>query len=304
MFGKRKAIVIGETYIFDALNETNMGVTTSLVTVIKKAKKRNQYTVLSVNNGDIFDTPAKFLTPYVDPKNAAIVRCHYGTTEFLPSDILILDMLSDLVNIIINIQTRDEEKKIIDMDFATLKILIKKTRDKIEKYVTISKYCKTLISTANLYESLNIEEINFDNKDKDNAIECSFKDSFDSIVDKYVDGEIDQDDFIDEAINVIKKKYPLPALKIGTPTTIDSYGIESLVMSIYEKILDNHIVFVVSKTQYDDIVVDLLMDENTTDDQIRDFIQDIYSDYKKDDDTYIADFNMGIISVEKRDGDI
>lgn len=302
MFGKRKAIVIGETYIFDALNETNMGVTTSLVTVIKKAKKRNWYTVLSVNNGDIFDTPAKFLTPYVDPKNAAVVRCHYGTTEFLSSDILLLDIFSDLVNLIDNTLTTDEERKVMDMDFNTLKILIKKTRDKIEKYVKISMYSNTLISTANLYKSLNIEKMNLDNNV--NVIECSFKDSFDSIVDKYVDGELDQDDFIDEARNIIEEKYPLPVLKLGTPTTLDNYGIESLVMSIYEKVLDGHMVFVISKTRYDDVIVDLFMDENITDDQIRTYMQDVYDDYKKDDDTYIVDFNMAIITVEKRDEDM
>lgn len=303
MFGKRKAIVIGETYIFDALNETNMGVTTSLVTVIKKAKKRNWYTVLSVNNGDIFDTPAKFLTPYVDPKNAAVVRCHYGTTEFLPSDILLLDIFSDLVNLIDNTLTTDEERKVMDMDFTTLKILIKRTRDKIEKYVKISMYSNTLISTANLYKSLNIEKMNLDNNNV-NVIECSFKDSFDSIVDKYVDGELDQDDFIDEARNIIEEKYPLPVLKLGTPTTLDNYGIESLVMSIYEKVLDGHMVFVISKTRYDDVIVDLFMDENITDDQIRTYMQDVYDDYKKDDDTYIVDFNMAIITVEKRDEDM
>lgn len=302
MFGKRKAIVIGETYIFDALNETNMGVTTSLVTVIKKAKKRNWYTVLSVNNGDIFDTPAKFLTPYVDPKNAAVVRCHYGTTEFIPSDILLLDIFSDLVNLIDNTLTTDEERKVMDMDFNTLKILIKRTRDKIEKYVKISMYSNTLISTANLYKSLNIEKMNLDNNV--NVIECSFKDSFDSIVDKYVDGELDQDDFIDEAKNIIEEKYPLPVLKLGTPTTLDNYGIESLVMSIYEKVLDGHMVFVISKTRYDDVIVDLFMDENITDDQIRTYMQDVYDDYKKDDDTYIVDFNMAIITVEKRDEDM
>lgn len=302
MFEKRKAIVIGETYIFDALNETNMGVTTSLVTVIKKAKKRNWYTVLSVNNGDIFDTPAKFLTPYVDPKNAAVVRCHYGTTEFLSSDILLLDIFSDLVNLIDNTLTTDEERKVMDMDFNTLKILIKRTRDKIEKYVKISMYSNTLISTTNLYKSLNIEKMNLDNNV--NVIECSFKDSFDNIVDKYVDGELDQDDFIDEAKNIIEEKYPLPVLKLGTPTTLDNYGIESLVMSIYEKVLDGHMVFVISKTRYDDVIVDLFMDENITDDQIRTYMQDVYDDYKKDDDTYIVDFNMAIITVEKRDEDM
>ena len=46
------------------------------------------------------------------------------------------------------------------------------------------------------------------------------------------------------------------------------------------------------------------MDENITDDQIRTYMQDVYDDYKKDDDTYIVDFNMAIITVEKRDEDM
>ena len=75
-------------------------------------------------------------------------------------------------------------------------------------------------------------------------------------------------------------------------------------MSIYEKVLDGHMVFVISKTRYDDVIVDLFMDENITDDQIRTYMQDIYDDYKKDDDTYIVDFNMAIITVEKRDEDM
>ena len=68
MFTKRKGIVIGETYLFDVLNETNMANSTSLVTVVKK-EKADTYVVVSVNCGDIFRTKG-------DSSDSTYERCH------------------------------------------------------------------------------------------------------------------------------------------------------------------------------------------------------------------------------------
>ena len=96
MFTKRKGIVIGETYLFDVLNETNMASAVSLVTVVKKTGFR-KYTVISVNNGYVFETKSKYLTPYTDPEKATVIRCQYGTTEFDNTDIIGLSLIRNVL---------------------------------------------------------------------------------------------------------------------------------------------------------------------------------------------------------------
>lgn len=54
MFNKKR-IIIGETYLFDVLNETDMANVATLVTVVKKVG-HDEYAVISVNNNSVFKT--------------------------------------------------------------------------------------------------------------------------------------------------------------------------------------------------------------------------------------------------------
>ena len=75
MFNKKK-IIIGETYLFDVLNETDMANIATLVTVVKKVG-HDEYAVISVNNNSVFKTKSKYLTPYVkDRKSTRLNSSH------------------------------------------------------------------------------------------------------------------------------------------------------------------------------------------------------------------------------------
>lgn len=87
-------VEIGKTYFYDVLGESNMSVTTSAVTVVKKAQERNKWTVMSVNTQEVFECDKEMLTPIVDYETIQpIIRCQYGVTDFSDSEIFAIKAL-------------------------------------------------------------------------------------------------------------------------------------------------------------------------------------------------------------------
>ena len=169
MFTKRKGIVIGETYLFDVLNETNMANSTSLVTVVKK-EKADTYVVVSVNCGDVFRTKAKYLTPYVDPKTASVVRCQYGTTEFNDADIKFFDIVEGTIDMLTDcFKELNIEEDIIEQA-SSLKIINKKMKKKIQKYVDISNYKDNINVMLKSKGKFMLEQKNANNRTSETGI--------------------------------------------------------------------------------------------------------------------------------------
>ena len=239
MFEKRKPIYAGVTYIFDALNESNMAASTSVVTTIKKAKKKHYWVVLSVNNGDIFECHENLLTEFVkydDVNN--IVRCHYGTTEFDITDVAFFDIITEGLDMM--------SKNIEDEKFKELNEEIKayatQLRDKIKKYAEISHYKHMITTIGNIKhnidklhekerlkpsqeresliealakaagESVIEKEENAEEEFKDMMQESGFYEKFDNEVKHYMFSKEDRDTFIDNALDLLEEEFPPEAM--------------------------------------------------------------------------------------------
>ena len=161
MFEKRKPIYAGVTYIFDALNESNMAASTSVVTTIKKAKKKHHWIVLSVNNGDIFECHENLLTEFVryDDVND-IIRCQYGTTEFDVADVAFFDIITEGLDMM---SENIEDKRFKELN-EEVKAYAAQLRDKIKKYAEISHYKYMLTTISNIKH--NIDKFNEKEKSK------------------------------------------------------------------------------------------------------------------------------------------
>lgn len=310
MFGKKK-IVIGETYIYDALNETNMAVMTTLVTVIKKVK-RNTYAVVSVNNGNVFNTHAKYLTPYVNPETAAVVRCHYGTTEFDESDIeyfdivnLFVDSLSKLLNDS-NIQ--------IPETMELLKQLTNIERDKIIQYVGISKYkqCFSLLCNAynkfkDTHESNNIKNGVYSQTEAEYIFGKKFKESFDIVVRDYLNGEIDEENFIDYATDVIEMTFSDNSLINKDNMTISRDDAATFCTNMINNVCNQNIIaFAIIKDEKDDeLMVEVFVDNGDKDDVSTSTQRFIKKAYPRLDECYeyVPKYKVNIINVPRRMGD-
>lgn len=208
----RKKVIIGETYLFDVLNETNMANLASLVTVIKKAK-HGKYIVISVNNGYVFETKAKYLTPYVDPEKATIVRCQYGTTDFSKIDVDYFNFVNSMLKMFeeaFKDNNSDESNAQMIKDFNEIKEWGNSIKDKVQRYIDISDYKDSMKVLGYAYKNLK-EKTNLTKpiEEEYNSIEQEeFRKYFDTIVSDYSNGAISLDDFITVAIEIIKDKYP------------------------------------------------------------------------------------------------
>ena len=108
MFNRRKPVYANVTYIFDALNESNLANSTSVVTTIKKGKKKGTWIVVSVNNGDIFECPEDLLTEFVEyDKVNDIIRCQYGATDINASDVAYASLIVSLIEFFKNDKDRN-----------------------------------------------------------------------------------------------------------------------------------------------------------------------------------------------------
>ena len=296
---KRKSIIIGELYLFDVLNETNMAVSTSLVRVIKKVK-RNTYTVLSVNTGDIFNTHAKYLLQYTDPKYARIIRCHYGTTEFNFTDIKLFDLILNYIDL----TSRDINNQVSNnLEINLLKELIIDMQEKVTKYVRLSSYKDIFSILCNAYKKQSKNNTNNDDLyNPDNmSLNKNFTENFDKVTKEYINGNISYYKFLDDATNVIKKYFPSDALKTKKEKDIiNDENFECLVESVSQSVQDGNVVFVIGKDDNDDITVQFYDNVNDVSDELMDYIHHLYKRYKQNNGCYIADFYVALLSVRKK----
>lgn len=141
----REPIKIGKSYIFDILAESNMSVDTCVVTTIKKANKPNKWIVLSVNTGDVFETPEELLTPFeLYDTFAPVIRCQYGTTDFYQIDVGLIDYLAEMI----------APKAKTDEKFESIYMHAKALRDKVQKYALISDYKFKLETICNAKQQI------------------------------------------------------------------------------------------------------------------------------------------------------
>lgn len=302
---ERKKIVIGETYIYDALNETNMAVMTNLVTVIKKAKG-NTYTVCAVENGLVFNTPAKYLTPYIEKEKAAVVRCHYGTTELNESDLDYFDMVNSFLTLVDGILKKEGVK--IDDAENPIKILQEMTeikREKILQYVNISRYKHNLevigqviTDIRDLYPNIAPPVQSGKRQSIDN--DCPlFPKNFDSIVERYHNALINEETFIEEATSYIEEFFDLPVLGIGDePMTPDEaiHFSETLAKFIAD---NDMIAFVVIQDNNDKVWSEAFTkDIDNVSSSIQDFVFKVYPEINKCGE-FRPKYNIQILTIPR-----
>lgn len=307
MFGRKK-IVIGETYIYDALNETNMAVMTTLVTVIKKIK-RNTYAVVSVNNGNVFNTHAKYLTPYVNPETAAVVRCHYGTTEFDESDIEYFDVVDLFIDSLVK-SLKDSNIPTLE-SMELLKQLTDIERDKVMQYVGISKYKQCFSLLCNAYNKFkdtpNIKNGVYSESEAENIFGKKFKESFDIVVRDYLNGEIDETKFIDYAIDVIEMTFSDSSLINKNNISISRDDAATFCTNMINNVCNQNVIaFAIIKDELDDeFMIEVFADNGDRDvisNSAQRFIKKAYPRLDKCYE-YIPKYRVNIINVPRRIGD-
>lgn len=311
----RKKIVIGETYLFDVLSETNMANLVSLVTVVKKTK-HNKYAVVSVNNGYVFETKAKYLTPYVDPEKATIVRCQYGTTDFDRVDVNYFDLVSSTLEIFEGALKDNTDECSVQMikDFAEIRELGNNLKDKIQRYINISDYKDSMEILGCAYKNLKdkIDSMQSVAEEEPNPLlekpieQGNFRKYFDTLVSDYSNGVISLDDFLTVGMEIIKDNYPKNYLinhGVISNDEID-YVISNILSDIH---ISNSIGFIIGmddndnwhlKTVYfteDSDVLQMLND-------FKNFIYNIYPELEKNGKCN-PKYRFNVIAVRKRGDD-
>ena len=309
-----KKIIIGETYIFDVLNETNKAETTTLVTVVKKVKL-NKYVVISVNNGDVFITKAKYLTPFVDPEKATVIRCQYGTTEFTQKDARyfnivnnIFELFEDILNNmeLENSLSKDNISELVK-DFNEVKEWGKEVGDKVQKYANISDYKEIIHTLAKIKTTSN--ECTIKPTDKQELVNKPiendefFDKHFNDLVMKYLSNNIEFDEFSEQVIDNIKKYYPLEQLKNEGKVSVSQ--IDDITDEIIHSLIQTKTIgFVIGIDDSDNFHVKticLVEDSDITEElyDLRDFVFEIYPELKSK-DSIIPKYRFSVIAVPKR----
>lgn len=317
MFTKRKGIVIGETYLFDVLNETNMASAVSLVTVVKKTGFR-KYTVISVNNGYVFETKAKYLTPYTDPEKASVIRCQYGTTEFDDADMIRLALVRNLLGVCSKYFNNDPDNNELVEAINDARGIVEFLETKIQQYVNISNYkdiikimsqfnneYKNIVSESDSLQSL----LNKSDKDEDeiklNRIldESGFKEYFDNIVDDYLNNNMDFESFISQAKDIIYDKYPIELLENCDKNPFVNTNIDSILADIVgQSYKNNSIAFVITVDKNNKIGVEEFYHEEDSDfmdifNSLRKYIHNIYPKLDMD-ELFVPEYRFNVISVK------
>lgn len=309
MFTRRKKIVIGETYLFDVLNETNMGTLTSLVTVVKKLK-HNKYVVISVNNGDVFETYDKFLTPYVDPKTASVVRCHYGTTEFNDKDLMYFNYIDTMIDMISNLisEVKCEDSNDLSDIIKFAKEFTTNMKAKVKKYVDISNHQRLISVLFNAYS--NIKELCNNKEDIDNIIRESLDNSsefalyFEKNVDDYIDENIDITKFIENSKNIIEEFYPRYLL-VNNNSKLDISQLNEIITNIVENIHEiDGIAIIIGMNDKDEWNIKCIYFDEDSDDEdlINDIKEYVYKLYPtlENDGYCIPKYRFNVITVNKK----
>lgn len=295
MFNKKKEIVIGETYLYDVLNETNLAPMTNIVTVVKKADKGNKYIVITPN-GDVFESDAKYLTPYTDPEKASVIRCHYGTTEFDQFDVKTLELAETAVSLLNNmLKTVDE----IDDNFRELTKFIQdkvaELKDKVKKYADISQYKDSIQIMMNAFEK---------NKNNKSQYVDNFEKNFDILVNQYLSNILSTDEFIDSAKEVIRQYFPSDMLiNDDIDNALSRDDIDILSEKNASAVFDNNYIAIIFAISDEDKweIEGFYRDESTIDKEdicikIRDFLYEIYPDAAED---YIPKYKPAVFSIKR-----
>lgn len=327
MFEKRKAIIIGETYVFDVLNESNMAVTTSLVTVVKKGKKRHNWIVLSVNNGDVFECHEDLLTPYVDSQKTALIRCQYGTTDFDNSDVEFFDIMGQFIDMNIEVcqkgQDIPQEIKELGSRLEILKVYNNNLRDKVERYASISNYVHNLSLICNIKSKIKskveeiMESVNEDSManvgnmgvhDKMRSFaeqihQSEFYNKFDDLVQSYAHHEIEFDDFIDNALDCLEEDFPSESLipPDVNDREVSSNDIQSLKRAASKSIREGNIVFLVGRNSNEDQIA-LAIYDMVDFDEISTYVDNVYDKWVDKNIPYHCLHKIVMLSVPKMFG--
>jgi hypothetical protein len=324
MFEKRKPIYAGVTYIFDALNESNMAASTSVVTTIKKAKKKHYWVVLSVNNGDIFECHENLLTEFVkyDDVND-IIRCHYGTTEFDAGDVAFFDIVTTGLDMMSD-NIKDEEFKKINEE---IKASVGKLRDKIKKYAEISHYKYMINAIGNIYksneeeksktsqgkealiealakaagESIIEKEVSAEEEFKDTMRESGFYEKFDNEVKHYMFFGEDRDTFIDNALDLLEEEFPSEAMIPSEKQyrCITKGDINALKKAAAKALHSNNMIFLVGMTSEGEQIALCVFDISDFD-EIDKFISTCYDKWEDKNVNYYTDHRIVLLSVPNR----
>lgn len=329
MFEKRKPIYAGVTYIFDALNESNMAASTSVVTTIKKAKKKHYWIVLSVNNGDIFECHENLLTEFVkyDDVND-IIRCQYGTTEFNITDVAFFDIVTKGLDMLSESIENEEFKELNEK----VKTHATQLRDKIKKYAEISHYTHMITTIGNIKhnidkfyekeksktsqereealiealakaagESIIKKEENTEEEFKDMMQQSGFYEKFDNEVKHYMFSKEDRDTFIDNALDLLEEEFPSEAMIPPEKQyrCITKGDIESLKKAAAKALHSNNMVFLVGMTSGGEQIAVCVFDISDFD-EIDKFVSTCYDKWEDRNINYYTDHRIVLLSVPNR----
>jgi hypothetical protein len=328
MFEKRKPIYAGVTYIFDALNESNMAASTSVVTTIKKAKKKHYWIVLSVNNGDIFECHENLLTEFVkyDDVND-IIRCQYGTTDFDIGDVAFFDIITEGLDMMSE-SIEDEKFKELNKE---VKAYADKLRDKIKKYAEISHYKHMITTIGNIKnnidkfyekeksktsqeresliealvkaagESIIEKKENAEEEFKDMMQESGFYEKFDNEVKHYMFSKEDRDTFIDNALDLLEEEFPSEAMIPPEKQyrCITKEDIEALKKAVAKALHSNNMVFLVGMTSRGEQIAVCVFDISDFD-EIDKFVSTCYDKWEDRNVNYYTDHRIVLLSVPNR----
>jgi hypothetical protein len=322
---KRKPIYAGATYIFDVLNESNMAASTTMVTTIKKAKKKNYWVVLSVNNGDIFECPESLLTEYVDYDDVVdIVRCHYGTTEFNFGDVALFEIITEGLDMMAE-KIEDEEFKALNEE---VKASVDKLRDKIKKYAEISHYKHMLTTIGNIkhdidkfqekekLKSQKIELVEAITKAAEESIEkvesaeegfkdiiqeSGFYEKFDDVVKHYLFSSEDRDVFIDKALDLLEEEFPPQAMIPPEKKYqyIEQGDIDALKKAVAKALHSNNIIFLVGITSKGEQIAVCIFDISDLD-EVDNFVSACYDKWEDRNSSYFSSHRITMLSVPNR----
>jgi len=316
MFEKRKPIYAGVTYIFDALNESNMAASTSVVTTIKKSKKRKHWIVLSVNNGDIFECHENLLTEFVNYDTVnPIIRCQYGETDFTQMDVAFLDII---VEALAMMDDQIDNPKFKELN-TKIKSYMDSFRSKVKKYADISSYKYTIEAMSNINDSIekavehkvsetlsrlmsplkqNDSEIN---NFEETVSESKFYNKFDNEVKEYLYSDESMEDFIDKALDILEEDFPEKAMipndkkyKYITPGDIDN-----LKRAASKQIHSNNMVFLVGITS-NGVQIAVCVYDMSDFDEVDKFIDTVYDKWSDRGVNYYTEHRIVMLSVPIR----
>lgn len=316
MFNKKR-IIIGETYLFDVLNETDMANVATLVTVVKKLG-HDEYAVISVNNNSVFKTKSKYLTPYVNKEEAVVIRCKYGTTDIKSDDVSLLNHIRSILSTIADeICTTDDPiyNEKISNDIEKICLRVEELEDKLKPYAEITENMKNLEVIKSYKEFMQevtekynrnlVGKIERDVTTRDQILNDSqFKEKFDKIVNDYCNGKETKINFIHRAIACVKEDYPIDLLKNRENEPLTEEEISEVSHTINSIVQLGKIVLIIIPKEDEKGKIDVHAYFNDpydmpsmSEEDISDFIHSGFPDILED--NYIPTYKYNVITINE-----